>query len=89
MPSTIIAHGRNTERRFLIADGLSWERLDNRRASRVATYRAVPDDPPLDENTELQGWAISTMVRWNDVLRPIIRQLVADPVRAGSGPDPA
>jgi hypothetical protein len=58
---------------------LEWERLDNRRASRVATYRSVPDQPPLDDNAELQAWAISTMVRWNDVLRPIIKQLVPLP----------
>jgi hypothetical protein len=56
---------------------LAWERLDNRRASRIATYHAVPNEPPLDENSELQAWAISTMVRWNDVLRPIIKQLAA------------
>ncbi|CAN5766534.1 hypothetical protein BH24CHL5_BH24CHL5_06110 [soil metagenome] len=36
----------------------------------------MPDNPPLDENAELKAWAVSTMVRWNDVLRPIIKQLV-------------
>jgi hypothetical protein len=54
---------------------LAWERLDSRRASRLATYRSVPEDPSLEENAELQRWAIATMVRWNDVLRPLIKQL--------------
>lgn len=54
---------------------LEWERLDNRRASRVATYHPAPESPPLDENSELHTWAIATMVRWNDVLRPIIKTL--------------
>lgn len=54
---------------------LSWERLDNRRASRLATYHSVPPTPPPDEDRQLQTWVIETMVRWNDVLRDIVADL--------------
>jgi hypothetical protein len=67
--------------------GLAWERLDNRRASRLAIYRAVPLLPPVDENTELRDWALTTMIRWNDALRPVIKQLA--PVGPSAGPDSA
>lgn len=71
---------RESEFAAKLGGELVWERLDSRRASRLATYHPVPSDPPLDENAALQGWAISTMIRWNDVLRPIIRQLALPPV---------
>ena len=58
-----------------LGEGLSWERLDNRRASRLAVYHAVPSSPPLDENPQLASWAVEAMVRWNDVLRPIVAGL--------------
>ena len=71
---------RSDELEALLECKLEWERLDNKRARRLATYHAVADQPPLDENTELQTWAVATMVRWNDILRPVIRQLAPVPV---------
>jgi hypothetical protein len=68
---------------------LAWERLDNRRASRIATYRPLPEAPPLDANEDLKAWAIATMVRWNDVLRPIVKTLVPQPAAEIEGPSPA
>ncbi|MFV2062343.1 MAG: hypothetical protein ACC726_02375 [Chloroflexota bacterium] len=59
----------------VLGEGLSWQRLDNRRASRVATYHDVSSTPPLDENPKLAAWAIETMVRWNEVLRDIVTDL--------------
>ena len=66
---------REAELEVALGPGISWERLDNRRASRIAVYHPIPTNPPLDQNTELQAWAVSTMVRWSDVLRPIIKAL--------------
>lgn len=68
-------HARKDELSAALGSQLEWERLGNRRASRIATYHDVPQSPPIDENSELQSWAITTMVHWNDVLRPIIRGL--------------
>jgi hypothetical protein len=76
---------REAELSGLIGPDVQWERLDNRRASRIAIYHPVPSEPALDENAELQAWAISTMVRWNDQLRPILRQLVSVANVGGSG----
>lgn len=58
-----------------LGGGLVWERLDTKRASRLSVHRDVPSSPPPDENADLRSWAVETMVRWNDVLRPIIRSL--------------
>jgi hypothetical protein len=54
---------------------VSWERLDSRKASRLAVYREVPENPPFEENDELKDWAVETMVRWTSVLRPRVKDL--------------
>jgi hypothetical protein len=66
---------RSEEIQSQFGESLSWERLDNRSASRVAVYHDVPNTPPIDENAELQEWAVATMVHLNDVLRPIVKGL--------------
>jgi hypothetical protein len=56
-------------------DRLSWERLDDKKASRIAYYydnasiKAIPDD--------LMDWAIDNMKRLRDSLLPIINETVA------------
>ncbi|MBI3751481.1 MAG: DUF4268 domain-containing protein [Chloroflexi bacterium] len=59
----------------VLGGGLVWERLDTKRACRVYVQRDVPSAPAPDENFDLRSWAVETMVRWNDVLRPTIRSL--------------
>lgn len=66
---------RSAELERLLDTELSWERLDNRKASRVATYHDLPATVALHEDPELRQWAVSTMIRWNDVLRPILKEL--------------
>jgi hypothetical protein len=63
-----------------LGEGLVWERLDTKRACRIYVPREVPSTPAPDENSDLRSWAVETMVRWNDVLRPVIRNLVVDVV---------
>ena len=46
---------------------LTWERLDERRASRVALYRAGSIDSPTEELQEIQAWAIASLERFKSV----------------------
>ena len=47
---------------------LSWERLDDKRASRIAVYRpgAITDDP--ETLADLRAWVVETMARFFGVL---------------------
>ncbi|HLY12986.1 MAG TPA: DUF4268 domain-containing protein [Candidatus Limnocylindrales bacterium] len=64
---------------------VTWERLDNRRACRLAIYRDVAEPPPFEENQELLIWAVETMAHWTAVLRPRIRALPVVAVSPVSG----
>jgi len=66
---------REPELTSSLKDELAWELPPNRRAARLATYHPVLVDPPLDEDPDLADWAVRTMVRWNDVPRPIVTEL--------------
>lgn len=55
---------------------LKWERLDERRASRVAAYHAgaITDSPEVLQ--ELRGWALETMLRFQKAIEPRVREVV-------------
>jgi hypothetical protein len=56
---------------------LQWERLDARRASRIVARRdgaTINDDPQA--LAELQAWGITAMIKFANVVRPIIKDLV-------------
>jgi hypothetical protein len=53
---------------------LSWERLDAKRASRLAVYHDVPGDN-FDTDGELVEWAAQTMARFVDVMTPVVKAL--------------
>ena len=46
---------------------LEWERLDERRASRIAVYRPGSIDAPTEELQEIQTWAIVNLERFKSV----------------------
>ncbi len=54
---------------------LSWERLDERRASRIAVYCAGSVDASNEELLRLQGWAIDRLLRFRVVFGPRIREV--------------
>lgn len=58
-----------------VGESLSWERLDNRRASRIATYRSgtITDSPEV--LSELRQWATATMIKFYNVFRPLLLQM--------------
>jgi len=69
----LLAQKETVERQLGMA--VQWERLDNRRASRLSVRREVPPSPPFEQNQELKSWATITMVRMTDVLRPMVKAL--------------
>ena len=56
-------------------EALNWERLDERRASRVAVYRTgtVEDDPQNLE--EIQGWMVDRLLRFKKVFAPRLEEI--------------
>ncbi|HLO16074.1 MAG TPA: DUF4268 domain-containing protein, partial [Anaerolineales bacterium] len=56
---------------------LEWERLDNRRASRIGIYH---DGYILDErkHPELRNWAADTMVKFYDVIADPAEQAIQE-----------
>ena len=57
-----------------IGQPLSWERLDNRRASRLSTDARTPTES-FDTDEELIEWSAQTMARVVDVLKAVVRTL--------------
>ncbi len=55
-----------------MGSALEWERLDNRRASRIALYRTGGIDLPTDELQEIQAWVIERLERFKTVFPPQI-----------------
>jgi hypothetical protein len=49
---------------------LTWERLDDRRASRVAVYRDGTIDSSDEELSEIRAWTIDTLLRLKQVIGP-------------------
>jgi len=52
---------------------LSWERLDDRRASRIVDYREVGDLDSLAERRALADWAADTVVKLMEALDDRLR----------------
>jgi hypothetical protein len=66
---------KELETRF--GEPLSWERLDDRRASRVAVYR--PGSIDVDDATlsDIQAWAVSHLLKFREVFGPPLRKELA------------
>ena len=60
-----------------LGEALEWERLDDKRASRIAVYRdgsIENDDAKLEE---LRNWAVDRLLKFKEIFGPIITQEVA------------
>ena len=60
---------------FAIGEPLTWERLDNRRASRVFAHRDGSVESPAPALEELKRWAVDLTPRFRDVFAPRIAPL--------------
>jgi hypothetical protein len=60
-------------------DALAWERLDERRACRVACYRDGTIDASTDDREALVAWAVTRLLRFKQVFGPWLETLVVSP----------
>jgi hypothetical protein len=65
-------HPRAEEIARSVGERLSWERLDNRRASRIAAYRSGTINDSPDNLALLCQWATWTMMKFYHVFRPLL-----------------
>lgn len=63
---SLLAQRPAIEREF--SEPLEWERLDERRASRIAVYRAGSIEQPEEELANIRTWAIDRLLRLKRVL---------------------
>lgn len=68
-----------------IEEVLSWERLDERRASRVAAYRPGTIADGAEALAELRAWAAATIVKFYKVFKPLISQMASGAGEAAGG----
>jgi hypothetical protein len=61
---------------------LEWERLDEKRACRVACYRSGSIEDSSDKQDEIRAWAVERLLRFKAVFAPRLKHLptaLADP----------
>lgn len=58
-------------------ESVEWERLDEKRASRIAIYRAGSIDEPAHVLEDINGWALDRLLRLKDIFGPRIAPLIA------------
>jgi len=56
---------------------LTWERLDDRRASRIAAYRDGSIDDPIETRTQLMQWSIDNLLKLKKVLLPRAKEIAS------------
>lgn len=66
--------GRQEELTTVLGLPVVWERLEQRRASRIASYHPVDRLHPDTDATAIR-WAAEAMVRYVDVFRPLVKAL--------------
>jgi hypothetical protein len=56
---------------------LTWERLDDRRACRIAVYRDGSIDDPAETQSQVKQWSIDNLLLMRKVLLPKAKEVVA------------
>lgn len=71
-------HQRREEVASQIGEELSWERIDVRRASRIAVYRPGSITDSAEALAELRAWGAATIVKFYQVFKPLVSQLTGN-----------
>jgi len=59
-----------------IGTKLEWERLDNKRASRIAIYRPGSIDSEAEELKSIRAWQVEYLLRFKKVFVPLLKTLI-------------
>lgn len=70
---------RKSEIESKFGSDLSWERLDSRRACRVAIYRDGNIDADSELLAEIRNWSISNLLKFKSIFPQYIATCLADP----------
>jgi hypothetical protein len=71
----LVLHKSDIEREF--GEQLQWERLDGRRASRIAVYREGNIEQPGEKLAEIRAWSIDRLLKLKQVVIPRLVQVQA------------
>ncbi len=55
---------------------LQWERLNDRRASRIAVYREGSIEDDEDTLSEISAWAIENLIKFKKVFKPYLKECI-------------
>ncbi|MFW6195288.1 MAG: DUF4268 domain-containing protein [Chloroflexota bacterium] len=70
----LLEHRHMVEERF--QDPVTWERLDNNRASRIAIYHYGAVDDAPERVAAYQDWLVETLLKLKSVVSPLIRDAI-------------
>jgi CBS domain-containing protein len=75
---------RKKEIETVLGESLTWERMDDKPASRIALYHAGAITDSKDKQTELQKWAVNAMVGLQKVMNEKINEVLDEIVNTQS-----
>jgi hypothetical protein len=70
----LLARKESIEKEY--GSDLSWERLDDKRASRISVYRDGEIDSPTTTLDEIRSWSIDNLLKLKKVLLPEIKHVI-------------
>lgn len=71
-------HQRREEIEAAFGEPLTWERLDTKRACRIAIYRPGSIDDSSQTLEDIKAWAIERLLQFKEVLSPLASELAID-----------
>jgi len=69
-------HSRKHSIEAAFERSLTWERLDEKRASRIAVYRTGSISSSMDELAELRTWGVETLIKFHPILESHLSAVV-------------
>jgi len=81
--------GKKEEIEEKLATRLEWERLDDRRASRIAAYRPDSIEANEAELEHTRVWFIKELLAFREVFGPLLKQYSKSPTIPPASPRPA